>query len=668
VALDIQTFSNRTGGFAFFKAVGHPAVATSARRLITEISQKDEILVYDPQGFADAFAQLHDLSALNISQVLVQNIDDIGNNILGRTARPITDFPGLQKAPPEKCALLCTAFDAGRLIDQIRHLLPDGMDVVTLDTMRLDDDRLTNTRRYLDPLNFATNFAFFRDIDGPDGDLHTRLFTANYWHGYGARGMKIWATLVDGDGEILCEWADSLPDTPAPIEIDSRDIRTRFGLGDFTGQLFLHVIGVRGHDVVKYALDTYGENDGHAAANLSCTHDANAWPSDLFAGLPAPREGEQVLLWIQNSHPCKIPGGAVGINRMGDNTIAPFDIEVPAFGTAALDVTALLPEAKWPEQLEVQAGKHFVRPRYEVVYQGGGTTRRRIAHVNVERDDLAHDPRIGEIGNLMGKGFILPAPILPPTQFKSYALPTPMATCQNRLPLTLLAYDSAGKEVARKMLGALARDHATAVDIDDILDGGLASGTDETPGFGHMEIVYDFDDSAQADGIDGWLHGLFRYENRQSGHAAETSFGAHMFNTALVYKNEPQSYAGAPPGLSTRLFLRLGNGIGGKDGTDTMCHLIYPASTPWHDTSTTALTLHDSQGTEVAVRNITIPCGGSHLWRYSETFNPDERAAANAKGDAAYVIIRDVTCRLFGYHGVIANNGAEFSFDHMFGF
>jgi hypothetical protein len=31
------------------------------------------------------------------------------------------------------------------------------------------------------------------------------------------------------------------------------------------------------------------------------------------------------------------------------------------------------------------------------------------------------------------------------------------------------------------------------------------------------------------------------------------------------------------------------------------------------------------------------------------------------------VMIRDVTCRLFGYHGLVNQEGA-FSLDHMFGF
>ena len=49
------------------------------------------------------------------------------------------------------------------------------------------------------------------------------------------------------------------------IVLDSREVRERFGLPEFTGQLFLHVVGAAGHDVVKYALDTFGR-DGDATA------------------------------------------------------------------------------------------------------------------------------------------------------------------------------------------------------------------------------------------------------------------------------------------------------------------------------------------------------------------------------------------------------------------
>ena len=169
---------------------------------------------------------------------------------------------------------------------------------------------------------------------------------------------------------------------------------------------------------MKYALDTYGEDP----AVLSSTHDANPWPADLYAGLPAPKDGERVVLWIQNSHPVPIPPGAVGLNLMGSPEIAWLDREVPAFGVCALDTAELLPEAHWPQQIEVHAGKHFVRPRYEVFAANG---RSRIAHANVERVDLEPDPRIPELANLMGKGYILPAPVLPAARFRSIVLPTP---------------------------------------------------------------------------------------------------------------------------------------------------------------------------------------------------------------------------------------------------
>src|SRR4029079_7776158 len=160
--------------------------------------------------------------------------------------------------------------------------------------------------------------------------------------------------------------------------------------------------------------------------------------------------------------------------------------------------------------------------------------RRHIAHVNVERIDLKPDPRIAELGNLMGKGFLLPAPILPPDRWRSIALPTPMATCQTALPIAGIVIDGSGREVARHAFGNLPRDHAVMLDVAALAEksGGLASG------YGHVELVYDFAGGGEAD---GWLHALFRYEDRTSGHAAETSFGAHIFNTVLTYKNEPQS-------------------------------------------------------------------------------------------------------------------------------
>jgi hypothetical protein len=631
--LRIETFDNKSGGNAFFKAVTHPLAAAAAPDLLRRL-KGGRCAVYDIEGQVDALAELYDFGGIDLAGSFVQDVTQIGRKVLGRTAQPVTAL--------KDCGariVFVAGFDAERAVAQIRHLLPSGAAVISLDAMRLPETIVPRGRRYLDPLNFATNFVFFREQHG----LSTRLVTANYWSGYGTSALTLWLLLVDESGKTIAEWTEEVAPGATAIVIDSKAVRQRFSLPEFTGQLFVHAIGAQGHDVVKYALDTYGGSNAERA--FSCTHDANSWPADFYAGLPAPDQGEQVTLWVQNSQPCAIPAGAIGLNLMGDDKSATLDRTIAPFASYALDVATLLPEARWPQQIEVSAGKYMVRPRYEIVRNG----RRRIAHVNVERTDLKPDPKLAELGDLLGKGHILPAPILPPSRWRSIALPTPMARSQEELPIALLVYDATGKELARHAFGTLQRRQSIAIDIDELCRAPANEG-------GHIELVYDFAQGATAD---GWLHALFRYEDRASGHRAETSFGSHVFNTVLTYKGEPQSYSGKPPGLSTRLFLRLG-----MAPHDTLCHLIYPASTPWHAKSATDLILYDAKGGEVARTQIHIPCGGSHFWRYSEIFDGATRAKA---GENAYIVIRDTTSRLFGYHGVIGEDGA-FSLDHMFGF
>jgi hypothetical protein len=224
-----------------------------------------------------------------------------------------------------------------------------------------------------------------------------------------------------------------------------------------------------------------------------------------------------------------------------------------------------------------------------------------------------------------------------------------MAVTQTELPIAATAYDPEGREIARHRFGRLPRGHRAALDLDD-LAGSLGDG------YGHVELTYDFADGGEGD---GWLHALFRYRHRASGHAAETSFGAHVFNTILTYRDEPQSYSGRPPGLTTTLFLRLGD-----HEYDTLCHLIYPASLAWRAKSATEIILRDAGGVEIARKSLAIACSGSHLWRYHTLFDAKARKAA---GTGAYAVIRDTTCRLFGYHGLVGRDGG-FSLDHMFGY
>jgi hypothetical protein len=628
--LDIPTFDQRHGGNVLYKALAHPLAAEAAAALYRCLGEYGPVAVVDPTGFAAAlFVMNPDLPALE--GIYVQDVAEVGMLRAGHVTRKLTDLYDAKVR-----AVFVAAFDAERLAARVRTLLPDKK-IFTLDAVRLPEAMLSVAGRYLDRLNFATNFAFFRD----QGGLSTRLVTANYWARYGAATLRLWLRLFDQSGKVLATWEQAVPEGAGNISIDSRDVRRRFGLGEFTGQLFIHAIGAAGHDVVKYALDVYAE-DG---PSLSCTHDANAWPSDHFAGLPAPRADERVILWVQNSHAVKIPAGGIALARMGAGRPVAWPVEVPPFATVGLDVADLLPGLRWPAQIEILAGRHVVRPRYEIT--AGGRTR--IAHPNVERADLRPDPIIPRLANLLGRGFLLPFPILPRGDFSTVVQPTPMATTQATLPLRIDLFAPDGMLVKSQFLGCLPRDHECAVDLDGLLaDGVLAEG-------GHGELVYDFSAGGEAD---GWLHALIRFEHRGSGHAAETSFGAHIFNTLMTYKDEPQSYSGPPPGLSTTLFLRLGQGT-----RRAFAVLIYPASLPWHAESETMLRLHDGAGRLVCERPVAIKCSGSVMIWPDELFGADFAAA----GEDGYVIIRDATCRLFGYHGLMDGRGG-FSLDHMFGF
>lgn len=642
MALRIETFDNTRGGNTLYKALTHPWAARPARTLLDALALNAPVAIYDPNDAVEAFDAVFGLDNLEIAGIFVQQVTQLGSTILGRPAEPVTELARCRAR-----SVFVAAFDAERLVAQLGPYLPDDAKMFSLDAMRIPADRLTNRCSYLDPINFATNFAFFRDANG----LHTRLVTANYWSGYGADAVTCWMTLFAGDGGVLAEWCEScFGPSAGAIVLDSREIRTRFHLPEFAGQLFLHIVGAAGHDVVKYALDTFGDaslEDTGGDSSLSCTHDANAWPADRYAGLPAPASGEQLFLWIQNSHPIPIPPRAISLNPMGGECMVPIGEPIAPFATRAIEIGALFPNFAWPRQLELRAGKHMVRPRYEVLKQG----RRRIAHVNVERTDLLPDPELPRLHDVLGKGYLLPAPVLPRALWQTLVLPTPMAVSQAELPIAARVYDPDGSEILTHSFGRLPRAHATALDLDEV------EGVDRLAnGYGHIELAYDFSARGEAD---GWLHALFRYRHRHSGHAAETSFGAHVFNTILTYRDEPQSYTGRPPGLSTRLFLRLGEG-----GYDTLCHLIYPASCPWLAASTTDIILYDGSGREVARTGLAIPCSGSRLWNYHAIFDAATRARA---GVTAYIIIRDTTCRLFGYQGLVGREGV-FSLDHMFGF
>ncbi|GBR42456.1 hypothetical protein [Gluconobacter roseus] len=627
--LDIRTFGPQ-GGNVLYKALAHPLAAEALVRIEAEFAGRT-IALYDPDDAARTLAALY--PGLKPTCVYVHDTEQVGKpDGFGGTLRALVDLPAT-----EADAILALSFEDAKMRTRLKGLM-NGRDLYTLAPARLPGDMLVKGRPYLDKLNFATNFAFFRETT----QFSCRIVTANYWSNYAAENLRYWMRLYDGAGKVLAQWEQPVTEAGAGITIDSAEVRHRFDLPEFTGQLFIHVLGARGHDVVKYALDSWGKNGD---PSLSVTHDANAWPSVRYATLPAPEQDETLTVWVQNSHATTIPAGGITFNRMGEDTPHPLDRPVGSFETVAVDVGALFPGLHWPAQLEMRSGRHLVRPRYEITQRG----RTRIAHLNVERDNLRPDPAIRQFPPSLGRGFLLPFPILDPSHFETFLQPNPMSEALQSLPVRLDLFDEAGEKIGSHFLGNLPRNHDTAVALHTLTD---------RPG--HADLVYDFRDGGEAD---GWLHALMRYRNRESDHAAETSFGAHIFNTLMTWRSEPQSYSGPPPGLTTRLFLKLGQ----KTDNDTLrsfCCLIHPASVEGTEASETVLLLHGANGALLAQTTIRIAPNGSFMVRPHELF---EAAQIDHAGEGGYILIRDLTCRLFGYHGLENGKGA-FSLDHMFGF
>ena len=216
--LNIQTFDNRVGGNVLDKALAHPLAAEAIARLYARFA--GPMAVYDPEGIATALFALYPETP-PLAGLYVHDVAAVGEERAGHVARALTDLPDSGAR-----VVLIAAFDAGRIAARISHLLPDGAEVITLDAMKLPDALLTNRARYLDKLNFATNFVFFRDADG----LSTRLVSANYWSGYGGGAMVLWLRLFDATGAVLATWQNEVPAGPGGFSIDSRAVRERFDL------------------------------------------------------------------------------------------------------------------------------------------------------------------------------------------------------------------------------------------------------------------------------------------------------------------------------------------------------------------------------------------------------------------------------------------------------
>src|SRR5437764_1050824 len=218
MGLRIQTFDNIRGGNTLYKALTHPHAAAPGRALVAALAARPPTAIVDPLGAAEGFAEIFGLGGVELTGIYVQNVAQLGKEVLGFRTLPIDEL-----ADSGARSVLVAAFDAERFIGQLQSYLPARAEVLSLDRMRIPEERLTNRRAYLDPLNFATNFALFRDT----GALHSRVVTVNYWAGYGSAEIACWLTLFDGNGEIIAEWCERAGNAIAALTIDSREVRGR---------------------------------------------------------------------------------------------------------------------------------------------------------------------------------------------------------------------------------------------------------------------------------------------------------------------------------------------------------------------------------------------------------------------------------------------------------
>ena len=322
------------------------------------------------------------------------------------------------------------------------------------------------------------------------------------------------------------------------------------------------------------------------------------------------------MLWVQNSHPAPIPPGAIGAQADGRRRASPRSTEpIAPFASRAVDVAELLPGLAWPRRSScTPASISCARATRSSSTAAAASPMSMSSAAISSPTQSCRARRDCSARAICCRRRSCRAASGTPCCCRRRWRPVADASC--RSPRSSTIRD--GSEIARHRFGRLPRDTRPR----------------------STSTAHRHDGSAAATAMSSWstisptaarpTAGCTRSSataSAPSGHAAETSFGAHVFNTILTYRDEPQSYSGRPPGLSTRLFLRLGD-----ERLRHACHLIYPGldavarrTAPPTSSCTTAA------GCEVARAALAIPCSGSRLWRYHELFDAATRARAGRR-------------------------------------
>ena len=169
------------------------------------------------------------------------------------------------------------------------------------------------------------------------------------------------------------------------------------------------------------------------------------------------------MLWLQNSHAAPIPAGAIALDRMGAERPVTLDQRGRTVrhrrGRCRRRCCRTCAGRR---RSRCAPGRHVVRPRYEVIRAG----RARIAHVNVERADLRPDPAIPHLPSSLGRGFLLPFPVLRPGALPQHRAADADGGDAGDAADAARCVRPGGRQVAERFLGCLPRDHDVALDLD----------------------------------------------------------------------------------------------------------------------------------------------------------------------------------------------------------
>src|ERR1041384_2573323 len=94
MALRIETFDNIRGGKTLYKALTHPHAAAPGRALVGALAAHPPTAIVDPLGAAEGFAEIFGLAGVELAGIYVQNIAQLGKEVLGWRALPVDELAG----------------------------------------------------------------------------------------------------------------------------------------------------------------------------------------------------------------------------------------------------------------------------------------------------------------------------------------------------------------------------------------------------------------------------------------------------------------------------------------------------------------------------------------------------------------------------------------------